>query len=98
MWPREKIRLFVDAPLGEGKSIALGRDQAHYLFGVMRLGAGARVALFNGADGEWTAEVAEAGKKGGTLSCLGRSAAQLDPPDLWLMFAPIKKARTDFIV
>ena len=98
MWPREKIRLFVDAPLGEGKPVALDRDQAHYLFGVMRLTAGARVALFNGIDGEWSAEVAEAGKRAGQLVCLGQAAEQLDPPDLWLMFAPIKKARTDFIV
>ncbi|WP_188527683.1 16S rRNA (uracil(1498)-N(3))-methyltransferase [Sinisalibacter lacisalsi] len=95
---REKIRLFVDAPLGAGQSVDLTRDQAHYLFAVMRLGPGARVALFNGQAGEWTAEVAVAGKRGGRLAVLGQSAPQLDPPDLWLIFAPIKKARTDFIV
>ena len=38
----------------------MSRDQAHYLFGVMRLDVGAAVALFNGRDGEWQAEVAEA--------------------------------------
>ncbi len=93
-----KIRLFVSEALGEGQSVPLSRDQAHYLFGVMRLGQGDRVALFNGKDGEWQAEVAEAGKRGGTLVCLSESAVQQDPPDLWLLFAPIKKARTDFIV
>ncbi len=98
MLAREKIRLFVDAPLGEGKRVALTREQAHYLFGVMRLTQGARVAIFNGIDGEWSAEAVSAGKRAGTLACLGLSAAQRDPPDLWLMFAPIKKARTDFIV
>jgi 16S rRNA (uracil1498-N3)-methyltransferase len=98
MMHREKIRLFVDAALGAGQSVDLTREQAHYLFAVMRLGPGARVALFNGHAGEWTAEVAEAGKRGGRLAVLGRSAPQLDPPDLWLVFAPIKKARTDFIV
>lgn len=98
MMHREKIRLFVDVPLGEGQSVDLTRDQAHYLFGVMRLTQGARVALFNGHAGEWTAEVAEASKRGGRLAVLGQSAPQLDPPDLWLLFAPIKKARTDFIV
>jgi len=98
MLAREKIRLYVDAALGEGKSIPLTPPQAHYLFGVMRLGPGARVALFDGRSGEWTAEVVAAGKKTGTLGCLGQSAAQLDPPDLWLLFAPIRKARTDFIV
>lgn len=76
----------------------LNEAQAHYLFGVMRQGIGARVALFNGRDGEWTAEVAEAAKKRGTLVCLGQAAPQLNPPDLWLIFAPIKKERTDFIV
>lgn len=98
MMSREKIRLFVDAPLGAGQSVDLAREQAHYLFGVMRLGPGARLALFNGHAGEWTAEVAEAGKRGGRLAVLDQSAPQLDPPDLWLVFAPIKKARTDFIV
>jgi 16S rRNA (uracil1498-N3)-methyltransferase len=98
MMSREKIRLFVDAPLGAGQSVDLSREQAHYLFGVMRLGPGARLALFNGHAGEWTAAVADAGKRGGRVTVLGQSAPQLDPPDLWLVFAPIKKARTDFIV
>ncbi|MCE5974706.1 16S rRNA (uracil(1498)-N(3))-methyltransferase [Sinirhodobacter sp. WL0062] len=95
---RAKIRLCVDHPLGEGQAVPLNEAQAHYLFGVMRQGLGARVALFNGRDGEWTAEVAEAAKKRGTLVCLGQAAPQLNPPDLWLIFAPIKKERTDFIV
>ena len=93
-----KIRLYVEHPLGAGQTVPLDRDQAHYLFGVMRLSAGAPVALFNGKDGEWLAEVAEAGKRGGTLVCQEQSKPLQLPPDLWLMFAPIKKARTDFIV
>ena len=93
-----KIRLYVEHPLGSGQSVPLTRDQAHYLFGVMRLAVGARVALFNGQDGEWLSEVAEAGKRGGTLSCVEQTRALQMPPDLWLLFAPIKKARTDFIV
>ena len=93
-----KVRLYVEHPLGDGQSVALSRDQAHYLFGVMRLGPGDSVALFNSKDGEWQAEVTEAGKKGGTLTCKSQTAPQRDPPDLWLLFAPIKKARTDFIV
>lgn len=64
-----KTRLFVSHPLGEGQTIPLDRDQAHYLFGVMRLSAGAFVSLFNGVDGEYLAEVTEAGKRGGVLTC-----------------------------
>lgn len=98
MSSRAKIRLFVEHPLGEKQTVALSREQAHYLFGVMRLAVGADVALFNGHDGEWTAQVVEAGKRGGLLACIVKAGPQRMPPDLWLLFAPIKKARTDFIV
>jgi len=93
-----KIRLYVEQALAPGQSVPLTRDQAHYLFGVMRLKTGAQVLLFNGADGEYLAEVVEAGKRGGLLRCLTQSRPLQMPPDLWLLFAPIKKARTDFIV
>ncbi len=93
-----KVRLYVDQPLMQGQAVALTQDQAHYLFAVMRLAHGAAVALFNGRDGEWRAEVAEAGRRGGVLVCLEQTRPLQMPPDLWLMFAPIKKARTDFIV
>ena len=63
-----KIRLYVEHPLGEGQTVPLNRDQAHYLFGVMRLAEGAGVLLFNGRDGEWLATVSAAGKRGGALA------------------------------
>lgn len=93
-----KIRLFVEAPLGPEAEIALRPDQAHYLFTVMRLGAQAPVAVFNGRDGEWLAELRDPSRRGGTLVCRAQTRPQRVPPDLWLLFAPIKKARTDFIV
>ena len=91
-------RLYVDHPLAPGQSVPLERDQAHYLFSVMRLSEGAGVILFNGRDGEWLAEVSETGKRGGTLSPREQTGGQGAPPDLTLLFAPVKKARTDFIV
>jgi len=93
-----KVRLYVDQPLGEGQMVPLSREQAHYLFGVMRLQAGAVLSLINGRDGEWDGEVIEAGKRGGVLACRAQTRTLQLPPDLWLLFAPIKKARTDFIV
>ena len=93
-----KIRLFVEHPLGPGQPVPLSMEQAHYLFGVMRIGVGSAVLLFNGRDGEWRADVAEVGKRGGILVCGALTKPLQMPPDLWLLFAPIKKARTDFIV
>jgi len=93
-----KIRLYLDHPLVAGQPLLLSQAQAHYLFAVMRLAAGAQVLAFNGRQGEWLAEVVQVSKRGGTLRALAQTAPQRDPPDLWLMFAPIKKARTDFIV
>ena len=84
--------------MGEGQTVPLTRDQAHYLFGVMRLGPGTLLSLINGRDGEWDAEVLEAGKKGGVLICRAQTRALQAPPDLWLLFAPIRKERTAFIV
>jgi 16S rRNA (uracil1498-N3)-methyltransferase len=93
-----KIRLYVDHPLGLGQSVPLNRDQGNYLFGVMRLDIGAAVLLFNGRDGEYRAEIAVASKRNGVLVCRTQTKPVQMPPDLWFLFAPIKKARTVFIV
>ena len=93
-----KIRLFVDAALGPGAEVMLAPDQAHYLFNVMRAAHGTEVAVFNGRDGEWLGPVTRTGRLGGAVTCRAPGRPQRRPPDLWLVFAPIKKARTDFIV
>ncbi|WBU58283.1 16S rRNA (uracil(1498)-N(3))-methyltransferase [Paracoccus sediminicola] len=93
-----KVRLFIDHPLSPGQGIPLEAGQAHYLSGVMRLKPGAVIEVFNGRDGAWHAEIATASKRGGELTVMTQVAPQRDPPDLWLLFAPIKKGRTDFIV
>ena len=64
----------------------------------MRQPVGASVSLFNSRDGQWQAEIVEAGKRKGLLLCKKQTKALQMPPDLWFMFAPIKKSRTDFIV
>ena len=93
-----KIRLYVDHPLAAGQAVPLSPDQSHYLTGVMRLAVGAGVLLFNGRDGEWRASLTVAGKRGAIATCEAQTRPLQMPPDLWLLFAPIKKARTDFIV
>lgn len=93
-----KIRLYVDQPLAPGQAVHLSPDQAHYLTGVMRLAAGAALLLFNGKDGEFRATLADASRRGAIAIPDTQMKSLHLPPDLWLLFAPIKKARTDFIV
>lgn len=69
-----------------------------YLFAVMRLGAGDVLTLINGRDGAWDAVVVEGSKRGGVLAVQAQTAPQIAPPDLWLICAPIKKQRMDFMV
>lgn len=98
MTAEAKVRLYVDQPLDPGQPVALGEAAANYLFAVMRLAAGARILLFNARDGEWLAEVERAGKRQGLARVLHQTRPRTPPPDLWLVFAPLKKARLDMLV
>ena len=91
-------RLYVAPDLAPGGKLVLDGDQAHYLTRVLRLGAGDPVRVFNGRDGEFDASIAGSTKSTATLDLAARVREQAATPDLWLLFAPIKKARTDFIV
>jgi 16S rRNA (uracil1498-N3)-methyltransferase len=91
------IRLYVEAPLAAGASVGLSRDQAHYLRSVMRLEAGAALLLFNGGDGEWRGRIDGLGKGWASVALEARTREQTAEPDLWLVFAPIKRARIDFV-
>ena len=93
-----KIRLFVDHTLGEAQSVPLNKDQAHYIFSVMRKSIGETILIFDGNNGEWEASIEEISKKSGVLFCVKQTKPQIMPPDLWLFFSPLKKVRTDFIV
>jgi len=93
-----KTRLYVTGDLGPNVAVALDEGQAHYLLHVLRAKAGNRVALFNGRDGEWLAEIAQAGKRGVTATCLKQTEPQAGTADVWLCFAPVKKTPSDYLV
>jgi 16S rRNA (uracil1498-N3)-methyltransferase len=90
-------RLFVDAPLATGETIALERNQSNYLGNVLRLAAGETVLVFNGRDGEWQARIAGR-KRPDSLEILTRRRPQDRLPDIAYVFAPLKHARLDYMV
>lgn len=97
--PRDlATRFFVDAPMALGSEVALGESQAHQLRNVLRLREGDAIALFNGRDGEWQARLKNLGKRSATAALDRQLRPQIVEPDLWLLFAPIKGPRLDWIV
>jgi 16S rRNA (uracil1498-N3)-methyltransferase len=98
-WPPSSLpRLFVETRLSGGLSLTLDGAPANYLGAVLRLAAGAQVKLFDDSTGEWLAEIVEAGKKRVTLSVGARLRPREEVPDLWLLFAPVKRGRVDWVV
>jgi 16S rRNA (uracil1498-N3)-methyltransferase len=95
---KAKIRLHVAESLGEGQVLTPSPGQVHYLRNVMRLSTGDEVLLFNGRDGEWLAALAVTAGKSLSLTPLVRTRPQGFPADIHLLFAPLKKTRTDMVV
>lgn len=92
-----RIRLHVEAALRPGATVAARPEQAHYLLHVMRLKAGDALALFNAHDGEFAATLAEAGKRSATLLVGDVLRPPRPEPDLWLVFAPLKGDRSQWV-
>ena len=98
-WPPKSLpRLFVTTQLGEAARVELDAGQANYLGNVLRMKLGAELLVFDGASGEWLARIADAGKKRMTLAVERRSREPETIPDVWLAFAPVKRARIDWLV
>jgi 16S rRNA (uracil1498-N3)-methyltransferase len=86
------------APLNDGAVIDASPSQAHYLGSVMRRTAGDSICLFNGIDGEWHARIAAVAKGKARLVAERLVRPQAAEPDLWLLFAPLKRDATDLVV
>ncbi|MBV8090601.1 MAG: 16S rRNA (uracil(1498)-N(3))-methyltransferase [Alphaproteobacteria bacterium] len=95
---RPAARIYFPCPIAAGGRIELSPDQAHRLRSVLRLGAGAAIAVFNRDDGEWVCRIDELGKSRARATVQSRLRLPELEPDLWLLFAPIKRARLDWLV
>ena len=98
-WPPATTpRLFHDLPLGSDAAPIIDGPAAHYLLNVMRMKAGDPILLFDNISGEWLAVITDAAKRSLTLRIERQTKAIEQVPDLWLCFAPVKKARLDWII
>ena len=95
------IRLYISEPtpaFSEGLMLPLNIDQGRYLTSVMRKGTRDVVSVFNGRDGEWTAEIAEAGKKHVTLRLTEQTKPQPTLKGPVLAVALIKRSPLEYII
>ena len=95
---RIATRLYLAAALTPDARVDLEPGQAHYLRDVLRLKPGAALAVFNGRDGEWLARIDTLGRGRGCLAVESLRRAPEPDPDIWLVFAPIKRAPIDSLV
>lgn len=95
--PSKPQRLFVTSDLAPGASVELDPAQAHYLINVLRCKTGDDILLFNGRDGEWLGGLSGAPKKRAIVSLAHQTRRQIPPPDLHYLFAPLKRARLDYM-
>ncbi|MGC2413491.1 MAG: 16S rRNA (uracil(1498)-N(3))-methyltransferase [Stellaceae bacterium] len=98
MTERIATRLYIPEGLASGVAVELDDAQAHRLRNVLRLGPDAPVAAFNAAEGEFLCRIGVVGKKGVRLTVERQLRAAEPEPDLWLLFAPIKRARLDWLI
>lgn len=91
-------RLYVAQPLAAGATLALDNSQAHRLRHVLRLKPSAAVAAFNAEAGEWLCRLGDASRDGAVLAVERRLRPPEPASDLWLLFAPLKRARLDWLV
>ena len=91
-------RLYVDSPLKAGAVYSCTASQNNYLLNVLRLASGIKVLVFNGRDGEWLSELRPTSKKKCDLVVRECVKEQVSGPQLHYLFAPLKRARLDYMV
>lgn len=92
------IRLYISETLQTQKEYTLSESQSHYLVNVMKLKETDEFIGFDGVNGEYAMQISALSKK----HCMVKAEKKLrdfsPSPDVWLLFAPVKKDQTDFII
>ena len=98
MAERVATRLYVPRTLAPGDRIELTAEQMHRLRNVLRLAEGAAVAVFNSSSGEFICHLTETGRRRTILDVGHQLRPAVEEADLWLLFAPLKRARLDWLI
>ncbi len=94
----QTIRLYIKEPLAQNKIITLDEEQTHYLKNVIRATQNTPIQCFDNQTGEFSATLISLEKKQGQIQITHQLKKYTLCPDIWLLFAPLKKDKTDFVI
>lgn len=94
----KNFRIYTKEFLSPQKDILLSEEQTHYLKNVVKYSVGDTLSCFDNQNGEFSCQIMELNKKGTLLKVLQKTKEFYLCPDIWLLFAPLKKDKTDIVI
>jgi 16S rRNA (uracil1498-N3)-methyltransferase len=94
----KNFRLYTEEELQINKTIFLNEQQTHYLKNVVKCSIGDNLLCFDNKNGEFLCQISTINKKNTEIIVKEKTNEFYDCPDIWLLFAPLKKDKTDFVI
>lgn len=94
----KKFRIYTNEELVIGKNFYLNEEQTHYLKNVVKYSVEDEIICFDNKNGEFSCIIKELNKKNTLIEVLKQTKPFTTCPDIWLLFAPLKKDNTDFVI
>ena len=95
---KAKIRLYFPGRISLKNQVKLENKQVHYLINVMRKKIDDSILVFNSVNGEFLAKISEINKNTIIIDIIKKIRDVKIENDIWLLFAPVKKSPTEYIV
>jgi len=94
----KNFRIYIKEELAISKEVLLEEGQTHYLKNVVKYTVGEKITCFDNKNGEFMCQILELSKRTGKIQVLEKIKDYTLCPDIWLLFAPLKKDKTDFVI
>ena len=94
----KNFRIYTKEELVIGKTITLNEEQTHYLKNVVKYSINDELICFDNQNGEFNCIIKEINKKNILIEVISQNKPLTPCPDVWLLFAPLKKDNTDFVI
>ena len=95
---KAKVRIYFPKKILLKQTVTITTKQLHYLINVMRKKKNDTVLIFNSIDGEYLAKISQIYKKYMVLIIEKKIRDVETEIDLWILFAPVKKTPTEYII